>query len=371
VILFLFIAILEDCGYLARAAYMMDRLMRGVGLSGRAFIPLLSSFACAIPAIMGTRTIADRRERFITIMIAPFMSCSARLPVYVIMIAAFVPATSYLGGWLGLQPLVMMGMYLVGVAAAILVAYAMRKTVLPGAGSNFMMELPAYKIPGVRVVAHRVWEAAREFLIRAGTLILLVNVIVWALAYFPRSEATRTAVETIAAEQGWDQERTANELEGRISARQLSRSGRPGDRTGAASLGMGLANWRGRDRLIPGPRSDRGHDGHLVQSWRPAGRSFGILAAGIADRNVARWQAAVHLAGRDFDHGLLCPVRTVRSNSCRDLQRDKKLDLSCGIILFDDRDGLCWSLVGDRRQSRILISRIFERSRHVLAAIET
>jgi ferrous iron transport protein B len=214
VILFLFVAILEDCGYLARAAYMMDRLMRGVGLSGRAFIPLLSSFACAIPAIMGTRTIADRRERFITIMIAPFMSCSARLPVYVIMIAAFVPATSYLGGWLGLQPLVMMGMYLVGVAAAILVAYAMRKTVLPGAGSNFMMELPAYKIPGVRVVAHRVWEAAREFLIRAGTLILLVNVIVWALAYFPRSEATRTAVETIAAEQGWDQERTANELEG-------------------------------------------------------------------------------------------------------------------------------------------------------------
>lgn len=213
-ILFLFIAILEDCGYLARAAYMMDRLMRGVGLSGRAFIPLLSSFACAIPAIMGTRTIADRRERFITIMIAPFLSCSARLPVYVIMIAAFVPATSYLGGWLGLQPLVMMGMYLVGVVAAILVAFAMRKTVLPGAGSNFMMELPAYKLPGVRVVAHRVWEAAREFLVRAGTLILLVNVIVWALAYFPRSEATRTTIETIAAEQGWDEERTQNELEG-------------------------------------------------------------------------------------------------------------------------------------------------------------
>ena len=214
VILFLFVAILEDCGYLARAAYMMDRVMRGVGLSGRAFVPLLSAFACAIPAIMGTRTIADRRERFVTIMIAPFMSCSARLPVYVIMIAAFVPATSWLGGWVGLQPLVMMGMYLVGVVSAILVAFVMRKTVLPGAGSSFVMELPSYKLPSLRVIFHRVWMAAKEFLMRAGTIILLVNVVVWALAYFPRSEVTKAAVEAQAVEQGWDADQTAMELEG-------------------------------------------------------------------------------------------------------------------------------------------------------------
>ncbi len=213
-ILFAFIAILEDCGYLARAAYMVDRLMRGVGLSGRAFIPLLSSFACAVPAIMGTRAIADRRERFLTIMLAPFMSCSARLPVYVILISAFVPATTYVGGWVRVQPLVMLAMYLVGIVVAIPVAWLLKRTLLAGPAAGFVMELPSYKMPRPRAVWHRTFFAGRDFVVRAGSVILVVNIVMWALAYFPRSQATLAAVQREAAAAGWDDHRFANELNG-------------------------------------------------------------------------------------------------------------------------------------------------------------
>lgn len=211
-ILFAFIAVLEDCGYMSRAAYMMDRIMRAAGLSGRAFIPLMSSFACAVPAIMGTRAIADWRERFTTIMIAPFMSCSARLPVYVLLIAAFVPTDTALGPWL--QPLVMLCMYLVGVVVAIPVAWLMRKTVFAGGGGGFVLELPSYKWPRLRAIWQRMSFAARGFLVRAGTIILLVNVIVWALAYFPRAEQTRAEVLQAAAAQDWDEPRIESELAG-------------------------------------------------------------------------------------------------------------------------------------------------------------
>jgi ferrous iron transport protein B len=213
-ILFAFIAILEDCGYLARAAYMMDRLMRFVGLSGRAFIPLLSSFACAVPAIMGTRTIGDKRERYITILIAPFMSCSARLPVYVLLIAAIVPPTTYAGGWLGLQPLVMMAMYTVGVVVAILIAWILRKSVFAGPSGGFVMEMPTYKLPRLRSVWQRMYNAGTAFLWRAGTVILLVNVVVWALAYFPRSETVHAEVAAQAAAEGWDEAKFEEQLEG-------------------------------------------------------------------------------------------------------------------------------------------------------------
>jgi len=214
-ILFGLLAVLEDCGYMARAAYIMDRVMRLVGLSGRSFIPLLSSFACAVPAIMGTRAIADRRERFVTIMIAPFMSCSARLPVYVLMIAAFVPARRYLGGWIGLQGLVMLGAYLVGVVVAIPIAWLLRSTAFAGAGTGFLMlELPTYKRPGMRAIWQRMYLGGRSFVVRAGTIILLVNVLVWALGYFPRDAATRAAVEQKAAAADWDHDRFEAELAG-------------------------------------------------------------------------------------------------------------------------------------------------------------
>lgn len=213
-ILFALLAILEDCGYMARAAFMVDRVMRGLGLSGRAFIPLLSSFACAIPGIMGTRVIADRRERFVTILVAPFMSCSARLPVYVLLIGAFVPAQYYLGGWLGLPGLVMLAMYLVGVVVAIPVAWLLKKTAFRGPTPTFLLELPSYKLPRPRAVWQRVWFAAKGFVVRAGTVILAVNLVVWALAYFPRDAATAAAVQQRAAAEQWDEARTAAELEG-------------------------------------------------------------------------------------------------------------------------------------------------------------
>jgi ferrous iron transport protein B len=190
-ILFFFIALLEDCGYMARAAFLMDRIMAGVGLSGKSFIPLLSSFACAVPGIMATRVIENRRDRLATILIAPLMSCSARLPVYVILIGAFVPAQYYLGGVIGLQGLVLFAMYCVGATVAIGVAWLLKKSLLRGESPPFVMELPTYKMPSVRTVAFRMAERGWAFLARAGTVIFAVTVVVWALTYYPRSEQRR------------------------------------------------------------------------------------------------------------------------------------------------------------------------------------
>jgi ferrous iron transport protein B len=187
--LFFFIAVLEDCGYMARAAYLMDKLMVRVGLSGKSFIPLLSSFACAIPGIMATRVIENRRDRLTTILVAPLMSCSARLPVYVLLIGAFVPQRyffdRYLHGFFGLQGLTLFVMYLIGPATAVVVALLLKKTFLRGATPPFVMELPPYKLPGARIVLHRMFERGWAFIARAGTLIVAVAVVVWALLYFP------------------------------------------------------------------------------------------------------------------------------------------------------------------------------------------
>lgn len=188
-ILFFFIAILEDCGYMARAACLMDRQLTRCGLSGKSFIPMLSSFACAIPGIMATRTIDDPKDRIATIMVAPLMSCSARLPVYAIFISAFIPDRAAFG-WLGLQGLALFGMYVLGIVVAVPVAWILKKTLLKGEGTPFMLELPSYKWPDTRTVGLRIYQSARHFLERAGTLILAATVVMWALAYFPRSEET-------------------------------------------------------------------------------------------------------------------------------------------------------------------------------------
>jgi ferrous iron transport protein B len=187
-ILFFFIAVLEDCGYMARAAFLMDRLMAGVGLSGKSFIPLLSSFACAIPGIMATRTIENRRDRLATILIAPLMSCSARLPVYVILIGAFVPAERYLGGLVGLQGLTLLAMYSVGVVVAIGIAWVLKRSILRGETPPFVLELPSYKVPSLRNVVYRMAERGWSFVARAGTVIFAVTIVVWAMAYYPRSD---------------------------------------------------------------------------------------------------------------------------------------------------------------------------------------
>ncbi len=185
-VLFLFIAVLEDVGYMARAALLLDRWMGLLGLNGRSFIPLLSSFACAVPGIMATRVIEDRRDRLVTMLIAPLMSCSARLPVYVLLISAFIPATPLLGGLIGLQSAVLLAMYLVGVVVAVCVAVVLKKTVLPGKPQPFLIELPTYKWPSPGTVFHRAFQQGKEFCISAGTIIFAVSIVVWALGYYPR-----------------------------------------------------------------------------------------------------------------------------------------------------------------------------------------
>ena len=185
-ILFLFILLLEASGYMVRAAFLMDRLMAKVGLSGHAFIPLLSSFACAVPGIMATRTIDDPKDRLTTILVAPLMTCSARLPVYTLIIAAFIPAIS-VGPGIGLQGLVLFGLYLSGIVGALLAAIVLRKTAVKGGGGAFMMELPKYQLPRLADVAIGLWQRAMIFLKRAGTIILFTTIILWALASFPQA----------------------------------------------------------------------------------------------------------------------------------------------------------------------------------------
>jgi len=175
---------LEDSGYLPRAAFLLDRVMGSVGLSGRAFIPLLSSFACAIPGIMATRTIQDPRDRLATIMIAPLMTCSARLPVYALIIGAFIPRRTLWGG-LELQGVVLFVLYIVGVASAMAVAFVLKHRG-PGAGFHpLMLELPAYHWPNLRNLAIGLWQRVEIFMTRVGTIILSLMVILWALSSFP------------------------------------------------------------------------------------------------------------------------------------------------------------------------------------------
>ncbi|MGN7997801.1 ferrous iron transporter B [Sphingomonas sp. 22176] len=184
-ILFAFILVLEATGYMVRAAFLMDRVMASVGLSGRAFIPLLSSFACAVPGIMATRTISDEKDRLTTILIAPLMTCSARLPVYTIIIGALIPDRAVLPG-VGLQGLVLFALYILGIVGAFCVALVLRHTVTKGATSGFMMEMPKYQWPSARDVVLGLWQRALIFLKRAGTIILYTTVILWALLSFPK-----------------------------------------------------------------------------------------------------------------------------------------------------------------------------------------
>jgi ferrous iron transport protein B len=194
-ILTFWVALLEDCGYMARAAFLMDKLLSYCGLSGQSFIPLLSSFACAVPGVMAARTIGNRRDRFTTIMVAPLMSCSARLPIYSIVIAAFIPNAPVLYGILGLRGITLFVMYGLGVVLAIPMAWLLKRSLLRGETPPFLLELPGYKWPQLGTVARKVWGQGREFMKRAGTVIVAVTVIVWALAYFPRAQTITDAYQ--------------------------------------------------------------------------------------------------------------------------------------------------------------------------------
>ena len=171
-LLFLFIGVLEDTGYLARAALIADRVMRTIGLNGKAFIPLLSAYACAVPAIMATRTIENRRDRLATILVTPFMTCSARLPVYMLLIAAFIPNMSFAGGLIGLRTLVMLGLYMMGFVAAMTTAWLLKSSILKSSDTPFILELPQYRMPTLRSLTLRLVDRAKVFLYQAGTVIL-------------------------------------------------------------------------------------------------------------------------------------------------------------------------------------------------------
>jgi ferrous iron transport protein B len=204
-LLFLFIGFLEDTGYMARAAFLMDRFMSKVGLHGKSFIPLLSSFACAIPGIMAARTIESPKDRLATILIAPLMSCSARLPVYTLLIAACIPNLPVLG-FLRLPGLIMMGMYLLGIITALGMAWVLKKTILKSEPPLLIIELPPYKLPLARVVLRHMWERSKIFIQRAGTVILGINILLWFLATYPKAanlekefEARRAAIQVSTA----------------------------------------------------------------------------------------------------------------------------------------------------------------------------
>ncbi|MFC0204443.1 ferrous iron transporter B [Novosphingobium soli] len=198
VILFAFILALEASGYMARAAFLMDRLMAFVGLSGRSFIPLLSSFACAIPGIMATRSISDPKDRLTTILIAPMMTCSARLPVYTVIIGAFIPNTD-VGLGIGLQGLVLFALFLAGIVGAILVALILRRSMTKGAASGFIMEMPKYQMPRLKDMAIGLWQRAWIFLRRAGTIIFMVTVVLWLLLNFPKAAPGESQVDVSIA----------------------------------------------------------------------------------------------------------------------------------------------------------------------------
>ena len=184
-LLFLFIGILEDSGYLSRAALIADRVMRTTGLNGKAFIPLLSAYACAVPAIMATRTIENRRDRLATILVTPFMTCSARLPVYMLLIAAFIPNIVFLHGFLGLRTIVMLSLYLAGFIGAMTTAWLLKSSILKSSETPFILELPQYRMPTLWSLALRLIDRARIFLRQAGTIILCVTLALWVLAHLP------------------------------------------------------------------------------------------------------------------------------------------------------------------------------------------
>jgi ferrous iron transport protein B len=255
-ILFLFIILLEDTGYLARAAFLVDRAMRSVGLSGQSVIPLLSSFACAVPSIMATRVIPNRRDRIATILAAPFMTCSARLPVYALLIAAFVPERTI--GFVNLQGLVLFGLYVIGIVGGVGTALLLRSSFLRGANPTFILALPEFRMPNVQTVAMKLLDRVRIFLRRAGTVIFAVAVVVWALAYFPRSpgvEQVRIEARASAAatSSGEVLEARLAEIDNEAAAAQLAQSwlGRAGQFVEPVFTPLGW-DWRVSAAVIAG-----------------------------------------------------------------------------------------------------------------------
>ncbi len=282
-LLFLFISLLEDSGYMARAAFLMDRLMSKVGLHGKSFIPMLSSFACAIPGIMATRTIESPKDRLVTILVAPLMSCSARLPVYAVLIAATIPDKKLFGFW-KLSGITMLSMYLLGILVALLMAWLFKKTLLKGPTPMLIMELPPYKQPVPHVVLRHMWDRSKLFLRRAGTVILGLNILLWALATYPKDKA---AEQRFAAQRAAFEQRLTNEakqdssVQDELSALDRAEAGRRLRHSYAGRLG----------RLIEPAIAPLGFD------WK---MGIGIVASFAAREVFVSTMAVVYNLG-DYD----------------------------------------------------------------------
>jgi ferrous iron transport protein B len=276
-LLFLFIGVLEDSGYLARAALIADRAMRAIGLNGKAFIPLLSAYACAVPAIMATRTIENRRERLATILVAPFMTCSARLPVYTLIIAAFIPNRSLLGHFFGLRAAVMLSLYGLGFLAALVTAKLLNSSVLKAAPAPFVLELPQYRWPTPRGLALRLYDRGMLFMKKAGTIILACTFAVWLLSVLPlhrASAAPAPAVSTVTATAST----TADPAAARVTSAQPGSPQASGvdEKTG------------GSFEFSPLTSSAIAHVGHFVEPvLRPLGFNWKI-GIGLLSSIVAR-----------------------------------------------------------------------------------
>lgn len=280
-ILFLFLTLLEDLGYLARAAFLIDRGMRGVGLHGKAFVPLMSSFACAIPGIMATRTMENPRDRMVTILVAPLMSCAARLPVYALMIGAFIPS--------GYQGITLLSMYVLSVGAALFAAFVFRKTLFKGENSTFLLELPSYKLPKIRDVLLNVWDKGLIFLKQAGTVILAISVVLWALAYFPRDDKIAEQAEQQKVEAR--QQITAEVADAELQAERIE-----------AAEGV-IDSWAAGEQLA---QSYAGTLGHAIEPViKPLGYDWkigiGLIASFAAREVLVSTLAVVYSVGEEDD----------------------------------------------------------------------
>jgi len=308
-ILFLFIIVLEDSGFLARAAFLMDRIMRTVGLSGQSVIPMLSSFACAVPAIMATRVIPNRRDRIATILAAPFMTCSARLPVYALLIAAFVPDHSI--GWFNLQGLVLLGLYLLGIIGGLATAWLLKRSALRGPKPQFALALPEFRLPNLQTVLIKLWDRARIFLKRAGTVIFVVAIIVWGLAYFPRSDGIQIELQS-------DLARVQTTLTGEPLATEIQR----------------LENTAAADQLA---QSYLGRAGRFIEPvFRPLGWDWRVSAAVIAGfparEVVVAVMGTIYAVGEEAEEASL--TVKLRSASWPDGSPIFTVPMVLGLLLF-------------------------------------
>ena len=325
-LLFLFIGFLEDTGYMARAAFLMDRLMSKVGLHGKSFIPMLSSFACAIPGIMATRTIESPKDRLVTILVSPLMSCSARLPVYTLLIAACIPDLTVFG-ILKLTGLTMLAMYLLGLIVALLMAWLFKKTLLKGDPPLLIMELPPYKRPLLRVVLRHMWDRSLLFIRRAGTVILGINIVLWGLATYPRSPELHRQFET----------RRAAILAGATSSLPLSpmNASRPASVTPArpgSNLGPGGDNSADQlaalDNEEAGAKLRQSFAGHLGRLIEPLIAPLGFdwkMGIGIISSFAAR-EVFVSTMATGYNVGKYDPAHGGPNSMARTLQRQRRPD---------------------------------------------